>query len=94
MKGYYDGTSATPIFIGKGKLIMPGFNYNKEPVSTKLTTDTDSPLAGVKQMVSFFLFKRYEKKWFEKKLGGKIYGPPNWKKPGEVKKAEVKAKAA
>lgn len=64
---------------------MPGFDYNFNEVNTWLTTDTTSPLAGLKQSLSFMLFKRYEKKYFEKKLKGKIYGPPNWTKPGKSK---------
>jgi sulfide:quinone oxidoreductase len=74
----YDGTSATPIFTGWKKLILPGFRYGGEEVPTYLATDTTSALAGVKQSLSFILFKRYEKKWFEKRLKGKIYGPPKW----------------
>ena len=83
LKYGYDGTSATPIFTGKNKIILPGFKYGWEPVSTGLTTDTTSPLAGLKQSVSFKLFKRYEKKYFEKKMQGKIYGPSKWTKPGD-----------
>ena len=77
---HYDGTSATPIFVGWHKLIMPGFNYQMEEVSTGLATDTTSPLAGIKQSLSFMWFKRCEKKWFGKKMKGKIYGPPKWTK--------------
>jgi hypothetical protein len=32
--------------------------------------------------MSFKLFGRYWKKWFDKRMGGKIYGPPKWTKPG------------
>mmetsp|Transcript_9225 Transcript_9225/g.17522 ORF Transcript_9225/g.17522 Transcript_9225/m.17522 type:complete len:473 (-) Transcript_9225:23-1441(-) len=83
LKGNYDGTSATPIFTGMGKLILPGFDYSGNQVSTKLTTDTSSALAGLKQSLSFKLFKHFEKKWFEKRLKGKIYGPPGWTKKVE-----------
>lgn len=91
LKGKYDGTSATPIFTGMGKLILPGFDYEGNVVSTKLTTDTTSALAGLKQSLSFKLFKHFEKKWFEKRLKGKIYGPPGWTKKVEAKHHEVKA---
>ena len=77
---YYDGTSATPIFTGWHKLIMPGFNYNWDKVPTYLATSTTSPLASLWQSLSFLAFKRYEKKWFAKRLKGKIYGPPRWTK--------------
>jgi sulfide:quinone oxidoreductase len=77
----YNGTSATPIFTGWHKLIMPGFAYGWEEVNTRLATDTSSPLASLKQTLSFAAFKRFEKKWFDKKHMGKIYGPPNWTKP-------------
>lgn len=77
---HYDGTSATPIFTGWHKLIMPGFKYGWEEVPTYLATDTTSPLAGIKQSLSFMAFKRYEKKWFAKRMKGKIYGPPKWTK--------------
>jgi sulfide:quinone oxidoreductase len=78
---FYDGVTATPIFTGWHKLIMPGFRYGGEEVNTKLTTDTTTPfVSGIKQALSFSLFKRYEKKWFEKKFQGKIFGPPGWKK--------------
>jgi sulfide:quinone oxidoreductase len=77
---HYDGTSATPIFVGWHKLIVPGFKYEGQPVSTYLTTDTTSPFAGIKQSITFQLFKRYEKKWMTKRLKGKIYGPPKWTK--------------
>ena len=83
----YNGASATPIFTGWHKLIMPGFGYGGEEIDTKLATDTTSGLAGVKQSLSFSLFKSYEKKWFDKKLAGKIYGPPGWTKPDKSKKA-------
>ena len=76
----YDGTSATPIFVGWHKLILPGFKYGWEEVPTYLATDTTSPLAGLKQSLSFTLFKRYEKKWMGKRMKGKIYGPPKWTK--------------
>ena len=76
----YDGTTATPVFTGWQKMIMPGFRYNWEEVNTFLATDTTSPLAGLKQTLSFKLFKRFEKKWFDKKMKGKIYGPPRWTK--------------
>lgn len=78
LKAHYGGESATPVFTGMHQLILPGFDYSLNEVSTKLTTDTSSPLAGLKQSLAFKLFKRYEKKWFEKKLKGKIYGPPKW----------------
>lgn len=84
LKYQYDGTSATPIFTGRGRLILPGFRYNWERVSTSLTTDTQSPLAGLKQSLSFKLFKRFEKKYFAKKCAGKIYGPPKWTKPSNA----------
>ena len=84
LKGVYDGTSATPIFTDRGKMIMPGFKYNWNKVNTMLTSDTESPLAGIKQSLSFMLFKRYEKKFFEKKMQGKIYGPPKWKSPSKT----------
>lgn len=76
----YDGTSATPIFTGWQKMIMPGFRYGWEEVNTFMATDTSSPLASIKQKLSFKMFKRYEKKWFDKKMKGKIYGPPRWTK--------------
>jgi hypothetical protein len=87
----YDGTSATPIFTGWKQLILPGFRYGWEEVPTYLATDTTSVFAGVKQMLSFTAFKRYEKKWFEKRMQGKIYGPPKWKKyvKPHVPEAEV-----
>jgi sulfide:quinone oxidoreductase len=90
LKSKYDGTSATPIFTGMGKLIMPGFDYSGNEVSTKLTTDTSSSLAGLKQSLSFKLFKHFEKKWFEKRLKGKIYGPPSWTKQATPKAADTK----
>jgi sulfide:quinone oxidoreductase len=80
LKAHYHGESATPIFTGMHKLILPGFDYSLNEINTKLTSDTSSFLAGIKQSLSFKLFKRYEKKWFEKKLKGKIYGPPGWTK--------------
>lgn len=80
LKAHYQGESATPIFTGMHQMILPGFDYSLNEMSTKLTSDTSSFLAGVKQSLSFKLFKRYEKKWFEKRLKGKIYGPPGWTK--------------
>jgi len=84
LKAKYSGVSATPIFTGPGKLLMPGFKYNWEPVSTFLASDFNSFLSGLKQSLSFKLFKRFEKKWFGKRMQGKIYGPPRWTKPTAV----------
>ena len=78
LKAHYQGESATPVFTGMHKLILPGFDYSLKEISTKLTTDTSSFLADIKQSLAFKLFARYEKKWFEKRLKGKIYGPPKW----------------
>jgi hypothetical protein len=73
---------------------MPGFRYGGEEVSTKLTVDTTTPiLSSLMQSLSFSLFKRYEKKWFEKKLQGKIFGPPGWKKYVKGKEHAVEEKA-
>lgn len=47
-KKKYDGTTATPIFVGKGKMVMPGWDYNGRRVGTKITADIDGPGAGLK----------------------------------------------
>lgn len=83
LKYHYDGTSATPIFTGMQKLVLPGFKYGWEPVSTKLAQDISGTFAGIKQSLSFKVFAKQEKKYFEKKMHGKIYGPPNWTKPSQ-----------
>lgn len=95
LKAKYSGVSATPIFTGPGKLLMPGFKYNWEPVSTMLASDFNSFLTGLKQSLSFKLFARFEKKWFGKRMQGKIYGPPKWTKPvAEAKSTSSEAKEA
>ncbi|CAG9310622.1 unnamed protein product [Blepharisma stoltei] len=83
LKYHYDGTSATPIFIDMHKLIMPGFKYGWEPVSTRMAQNVDGFLQGLKQSLSFKLFAKREKKIYEKKMQGKVYGPPNWTRPNK-----------
>lgn len=60
---------------------MPGFDYNGRRVGTKITANMDGPGAGIAQSFGFKVFGKYWKKFFEKRMLGKIYGPPKWKKP-------------
>jgi NADPH-dependent 2,4-dienoyl-CoA reductase/sulfur reductase-like enzyme len=92
-KKKYDGTTCTPIFTGLAKLAMPGYNYEGRRVGTQLAADLEGSMSGLKQSFSFKLFARYWKKWFEKRMGGKIYGPPKWTKPGPETAKAVKADA-
>lgn len=89
-KKKYDGATATPIFTGKGKIAMPGWDYNGRRVGTKITGDVDGAGAGLKQSFGFKIFGRYWKKYFQKRMLGKIYGPPGWTKPSA---SSVPAKA-
>lgn len=82
LKYKYNGSSATPIFLGMKRLILPGFKYGWEPINTMLTSDTrEGLLTAIKQMLSFQVFKLFEKKFFAKQMNGKVYGPPKWIKP-------------
>jgi hypothetical protein len=61
-------------------MCLPAYNYEGRRVGTSLAGDPGA--SGFSQGMSFKLFGRYWKKWFDKRMGGKIYGPPKWTKPG------------
>jgi hypothetical protein len=51
----YDGLTALPIFLGAGKLIVPGYKYGWEPVGCKFASSVKSN--GLAKSLSFKVFK-------------------------------------